>query len=60
MMAKIQEEANRARSEAAKERERETTETGKTIFKSQVAPQIEVRLDEDKRYSTVGQIHHTL
>lgn len=34
-LARIQEEANKARASAAKGRERETTETGKTIFKSQ-------------------------
>jgi hypothetical protein len=42
------EEANRARSEAAKEREREETDTGKTIFKSQVEPHLEARLEDAK------------
>jgi N6-adenosine-specific RNA methylase IME4/ParB-like chromosome segregation protein Spo0J len=52
-LAKIRDEANRARAEAAIERERETTETGKTIFKSQVAPQCEVRL-EHRKHNTPG------
>jgi len=50
----IQDEANKKRSEAAKEQERSVTETGKTFFmekESQVVPQPVARPDKPKRTS---------
>ena len=53
---RIRDEANRKRAEAAKEREREVTDTGKTVFKSQVVPQIEARPEEPANPPSVATI----
>jgi hypothetical protein len=47
-LKRIQDKANAARAEAAKERPRETTETGKTVFKSQVVGSINQPLEKQK------------
>ncbi len=41
-------DANQARSDAAKDRPREVTDTGKTIFQSQVPDQLDPGLDSDR------------